>query len=102
MPQKIDPNIFVKMTYEEWEETYRPIKNHLRPSTSYNGCMFETFGKEKDFVIEVALGPRFDTRRVWTLFDDDTIVNGFWRTNRLGYFITEVPFQGEEALIIDK
>lgn len=96
---KINENEFVSMTFEDWKKTYRPIKNHLRESAPYDGCMFETFGEEKDYIFKVACGPRYDTRRVWTLFDDDTIANGYWRINRLGYFVTEVPFQGKEAQV---
>lgn len=75
---------------EDWEAKYRPIKNHIDPS---NDDKFETYGAELEFVRAQ------DSRHIWTLVegDDDNlyITNGYHLVNRLNYFVTEVPFEGE-------
>jgi hypothetical protein len=38
------------MTYDEWIEKYRPIKNPLNPDAPYDGTMFETYGQEYEEV----------------------------------------------------
>lgn len=81
------------VTYEQWIEQYRPIKNHLgNGNDAYDGCLFETCGDELDWV------KAQPENTVWTLLDVDgamVIGNGFHYVNRMGYFVTEVPFEGE-------
>lgn len=78
---------------DAWEAKYRPIKNHI---TGVNDDKFETYGQELDYVLSVA-----DTapRRVWTLVDGDDgnlyIVDGYHLVNRVNYFITENPLEGD-------
>jgi hypothetical protein len=84
---------FVEMTEEEWFATYKPIPNHIDKDASFNdgeqGYMFETYGKELDFVRAA------DIDYIWTYGDGDDdgtyIWNGYSIVNRIGYFITEVP-----------
>ena len=53
------------MTEEEWFDTYKPIKNHIDPTSSFDGHMFETYGDEVEFV-------KFqDTDMIWMLGDGD-------------------------------
>ena len=82
-------NDFIEMTEEEWFDTYKPIKNHIDPTSSFDGHMFETYGDEVEFV-------KFqDTDMIWMLGDGDDgglyIWSGWGFVNRIGYFITEVP-----------
>ena len=86
---------FIEMTMEEWEETYKPIKNHIDKFASFQnengeGIMFETFGEEVEFVKQQ------NPNCVWMYGDGDDggsyIWSGWGFVNRLGYFITEVPF----------
>jgi hypothetical protein len=87
-------NNFIEMTEEEWFETYKPIPNHLDENASFNdgehGYMFETYGDEVEFV------KAQDENRIWMYGDGDDggsyIWSGWGFVNRLGYFITEVPF----------
>ena len=87
------PSAFIEMTEEEWFKTYKPIPNHIDKGASFNdgeqGYMFETYGKEIEFVIAAADG------HIWTYGDGDDdgtyIWNGYSIVNRIGYFITEVP-----------
>jgi len=78
------------MTYKKWLKKYKPVKNHLVPTAPYDGCMFETYDEEKKHV------DRHLFQHVWTLVDDegDKIRNGRHKVNRIGYFITEVPWEG--------
>ena len=87
------------MTYEEWAEKFRPIKNHIDDNASFDGTMFETYGAEFEEVVKVA---NTEPRRVWTYVsgDAETITDGLHFVNRMGYFITEVPFEGEGFLEI--
>ena len=82
-------NDFIEMTEEEWFNTYKPIKNHIAPTSSFDGHMFETYGDEVEFV-------KFqDADMIWMLGDGDDggmyIWSGWGFVNRIGYFITEVP-----------
>lgn len=73
----------------DWEEKYRPIKNHITGEDD----KFETYGEELEFVRAQ------DPRCIWTLVDGDDgnlyIVDGYHLVNRINYFVTEVPFEGE-------
>jgi hypothetical protein len=79
------------MTFERWLTKYKPIKNPLCDAP-YGGLMFETFGEEKEEVRKEGRNPF----TVWTLLDNDVIIPGWHFVNRLGYFVTEVPFTQEE------
>ena len=87
------PSAFIEMTEEEWFKTYKPIPNHIDKGASFNdgeqGYMFETYGKELDFVRAA------DIDYIWTYGDGDDdgtyVWNGYSIVNRIGYFITEVP-----------
>lgn len=78
------------MSFEQWVEAYKPIKNTFNELAPYDGTMFETFGNELAHVRAA------DENTVWTLVtgDDDELVvsNGFHYVNRVGYLVTEVPF----------
>ena len=84
------------LTEEEWEEKYRPIKNHIYLNAPRCGDMFETFGPELDFVLCQ------DKKYIWTWVecgeDNQTlIVDGFHRVNRLGYFVCEIAYEIESV-----
>lgn len=81
----------VTMTLDEWEEEFCPIPNHIRGGDSY---LFQTYGDEVEFVKS-----KIDEHRVWTLSEGDdgnTYVGaGYHFVNRLGYYITETPYDTE-------
>jgi len=86
---------FVEMTMDEWEATYKPIPNLIDPHASFQnedgvGIMFETYGEEVEFVKSQ------NPQNIWMYGDGDDggsyIWSGWGFVNRLGYFITEVPF----------
>jgi len=89
------------MTYlddalDEWEKTYRPVKNHCRPDASWNGSLFETFGAEIAFVTSQP------ENNIWTWSDgeDGTYLSaGMGYINRIGYLVTEVPWTDIETVL---
>lgn len=86
------------LTVEQWETKYKPITNHLDPQASWQsdgdgtGIMFETYGAELAFVDE-----NVDIDCVWTYGDGDDgglyLTAGKSYVNRIGYFVTEVPWE---------
>ena len=80
---------FIELTFDEWCEQYKPIKNHIDTNASFDGEMFETYGDEVEFVKSQS------PANVWMYGDGDDgagyLWNGWGFVNRIGYFITEVP-----------
>ena len=79
---------------DAWEEKYQPLKNHIDKGNGiFENDKFETYGEELDFVR--AQDPSY----IWTLVDGDDgnlyIVNGYHLVNRINYFVTNLPFEGE-------
>jgi hypothetical protein len=75
--------------WEEWVNRFKPIKNHIDSNASMDGFMFETFGKEME-AVQLA-----QPECVWTLRESDGveyIVSGHRQVDRVGYFITEKPY----------
>lgn len=77
------------MTYDEFIDTFRPVKNHFEDA-AFDGYLFETYAEQADYV-------RWQPeRRIWTIIEGDDgelyLVDGYHWVNRLGYFITEVPW----------
>ena len=86
------------MNYEQWFDTYRPIPNPLDANASMDGCMFETFGPEVEFVRKA------DDHNVWTLLDcggTAIVASGYHFVNRIGYFITQNPFTDDLEVSMD-
>jgi hypothetical protein len=86
-----------ELTYEEWENKYRPIKNHIVADD--DTISFETYGDEVLFVCEQ---PN-DT--VWTEMDGDDgvyIVAGYHLANRICYYVTEIPWTDEDYVTVAK
>jgi hypothetical protein len=115
MSQKI-----VTITEDEFEEKFKPVKNHLDDNASWNGTLYETFGEELEFCFELAK----KENRVWTIvecdeveYDEDApeldedseeyqppclyIISGFHYVNRQGFIVTENPYEEETEVKID-
>jgi len=87
----------VRLSWEEWEEDYKPLPNHLDDNASYDGFMFETYEPEYSFV-------KSSDKFQWTLIEVDGtqyIIPGLHHVNRLGYFLTEEGYHGKHELIVD-
>lgn len=80
-----------KISYEEFVNTYKPKQNTF-VKAPFNGCMFETYGKERAYV------RIFNKDYIWTLIDAEGlwIIPGYRFVDRLGYFITEIPWEDED------
>lgn len=79
------------MTFIQWCEKYRPIENTLCPGAPFDGYMYETFGSEQEYV------RRHSEDRIWTVVDaegDLVMLSGWHVVNRVGFFITERPWDG--------
>ena len=89
---------FIEMTEDEWIATYKPIKNHLDTNASFNGEMIETYGQEVEFVKQQ------NPNTIWMYGDGDDgggyVWSGWGFVNRIGYFITEVPFPDNTTIQI--
>jgi hypothetical protein len=81
--------------WQKWEEKFKPIHNHMVADPDQQ--MFETYGEEVDFVCAQ------DNNKVWTWIQgdmSDLIVAGYHYVNRLGYYITEVPWENEDDYVL--
>jgi hypothetical protein len=91
-------NDLIELTEEEWFDTFKPIPNHIDDNASFNdgeqGYMFETYGEELDFI------KAQEPNRIWTYCDNDfggtSIFQGMRVVNRIGYFVTAVPFDANK------
>lgn len=85
-------NNLIEMDFDEWFETFDPVTNNIDNNASFNGCMFETYGDELNFVQET------DDNHIWTYGDGDDggtyIWSGYSFVNRIGYFVTKRPWLG--------
>lgn len=97
----------IELTEDAWEKLYPPQHNHLDPEASWTtdddpGCMYETFGKEFEYVCSVNL------RRLWTILEDANgkwyLKNGLYRVNRIGYLVSKKlwPKGAEITVILDR
>jgi hypothetical protein len=103
--QKEEATKLRTITEDEFYEIYKPMRNHLDPDMEppedapWGGCMFETYGKEVEFV------SRQDPRCIWTLVEGDTgnmlIMSGYHWVNRIGYFVATTPVpEGQRINVI--
>lgn len=79
----------VKLEVDDFLDVFKPIQNPIESDAPFDGCMFETFGAELDYVTQYA---KTNPDHVWTIFDVDgrqIINNGVGYVNRMGYLITE-------------
>ena len=83
------------ITWEEWEATYKP--------TAFNddiGYWSAYFDNLRDIPKDIP------HERIWTMIDGDGIyahiVSGIHIANRLGYFVTDVPWTGDIFVTNDK
>lgn len=91
---------YKEISFKELKKQYGLLDNPFVKQSPYIGKMFETYGKELDFVKKY-----IKEKRVLTLLNGEgssiIISPGFWRMNRLGYLITQSPIE-DNIIIIDK
>ncbi len=95
---KANSSQWERISYENWEKQYRPMKNPFYSEAPFGGCMFEIYGADMEFVRQQ---PR---RKIWTLMDDGDrdqfICEGLHFIDRSGYFITEIPYPSNRFFVI--
>lgn len=77
-----------ELEYDEWFDKYKPITNDHDEIRIY-----ETYGADLEFISSIT-----EDNRAWTFIDSgdySSIVNGAFFVNRLCYYVTEVPWEGE-------
>lgn len=75
------------ITEDEWDHTYYPISD----------SPLNTWGEDLRLV---RLTPK---NNVWTLIEVDDqllIVNGMHMVNRIGYYLTHLPWENEEVIVV--
>ena len=88
-----------RITESAFWEIYKPIKNFLVEGASFDDCMFETFGEELEVVKKAVT-----IQKVWTILDVEgelQISPGFSLVNRIGYLITERPWESLDIEVVD-
>ena len=76
--------------WKAWEDKFKPIHNQFRKDP--DEIMFETYGEEVEFVAN------YDNKYVWTHLQgdmSDLVCAGYHYVNRMGYYITEVPWDND-------
>jgi hypothetical protein len=84
--------LYSTMTYDEWHNFYKPIKNNVTKYKAEFLTAFETYGEELDFVRSQP------AENIWTEIDGDGgvfIINGYHLVNRIQYYVCEVPVTTE-------
>lgn len=88
-------------TDDDFYNKYTPLLNHFfndEEACSWSGCMYETYDEELAYVLSFATNEAL-CRNVWTIIegDDSSIVicAGYHVVNRMGYLITDEPWDDE-------
>ena len=82
----------------EWEKKYKPRENHISGDIGWNGILFEAYGDDLEYVMAQP------TNKVWTWVDGDygtDIINGYHLVNRIGYFVTLLPWREDVTIEVD-
>ena len=90
---------FRQISWQEFVDEFQPVKNQFDKDAAYDGYMFQT----DDICIPNML--KFTPACLWTLLSEGNetwIANGYHFVNRLGYFITEIPFPIDSEIEADR
>ncbi len=78
---------YQKLTEEEFDNKFTTIKNHFDQNASWNGCGFETYGQEIEFVINQ------NSKQIWTVVDGYEnscfLLSGYHLVNRIYHILTK-------------
>jgi hypothetical protein len=94
-------NETIQLNEDDFDEQYPLLENHVNPDASWSigsqrGCLFETYGKELEFVLQQ------DPRNVWTLVEGDSgdlwVISGMHLVNRIGYLVSTVPVPADQFI----
>jgi hypothetical protein len=95
---------------EQFDEKFNLVDNHIDKNASFDGKMFETYGDELAFVIEMSKenkvitiieGGGDEVDEEGYLIPNMYYTSGMHHVNRIGYLITEQPIEFEFECLID-
>lgn len=75
------------MDSDDFDDKFRPVKNPHDRNAGWDGCLFGTNGAELNFVRSQP------ANKVWTLSSHGTLISGFHVVDRVGYVVTELPWE---------
>jgi len=87
------------MTFNEWKATYKPRRNWYNPESPLGGLLYHDYGEELAFVKQQ------HGARIWTVAEGELDVNtlyivaGYRIRNRVGFLVTNFPFQDVTARV---
>jgi hypothetical protein len=83
--------------WEEFQAKHHPLKNP-RHETALEGCLFDLQADDLKFISQQSAAT------VWTLVEGDfglsLIQPGFHFVNRLGYLVTQVPYDDQMEIFV--
>lgn len=102
-----------QISEETFDSVYKPQINHIQRANhgksvadedicSFGGTMYETYGKELDYIRELANSGK--QNHIWTILDEDgnlVISSGLSLVNRVGYIVTEKPWEKEWTEVVE-
>jgi hypothetical protein len=114
----MDTTKIENLTEDEFYKKFNLQKNHFDKHASFDGCMFETYGEELDYVFEMSKSNRVltiiegDEDGERTFFSDIGVeiietnsnlyyLSGFHLVNRLGYFVLDKPYEYKFEVKVD-
>ena len=104
-----------KINEDDFWSNYKPQINHLerakQPDSvededicSWAGCMYETYGEDISYILSLANDKTgVNYKRVWTIIEcEDTFVvsAGYHLVNRMGYLVTENPWDDPDDEVV--
>jgi hypothetical protein len=81
------------MTIDEFDDKFRPVKNPHDRDAGWDGCLFGVTGVEHNFVRSRP------ANTVWTLTSHGPLVSGYHVVDRVGYVVTEVPWEEDTEVV---
>lgn len=88
-------NIY-KPQINQFERAKQPASVADEDVCSFNGCMFETYGEDEDYIFQLAQEGKL--KNIWTILDVDgklIIAAGLHKVNRFGFLVTEKEWTSE-------
>lgn len=93
-----------EISENHWIETYNPLPNPVDDTCGYdygNGCVLvETYSPHTEYLNTI------EANRIWTVIEADNghqyIMSGRAFVNRIGYIVTEKPWEEDISIDIDE
>lgn len=98
-----------QLTETEFDELFSPIKNKFDENASFDGCLYETYGPEIDYVLSIV-----PQNRVVTIVEGEDELgddgeyhsviyyeSGYHLVNRMGYLILDKPYNEDFIVKLD-